>query len=47
VQPHVEDWLMLAGDIGETARDLELALSILAPRFRRLVWPRWTGKSGQ
>jgi predicted phosphodiesterase len=38
VKPRADDWLILGGDIGETARDLELALDILAPRFRRLVW---------
>ncbi len=38
IAPHPDDWLILAGDIGETAPHLEFAFSVLAPRFRRLVW---------
>src|SRR5262245_26389324 len=33
-----EDWLMLAGDIGETEAQLEFALSILTRRFRQVLW---------
>jgi len=33
-----DDWLILAGDIGETAAHLAFALEILAPRFRQLIW---------
>jgi 3',5'-cyclic AMP phosphodiesterase CpdA len=33
-----EDWLILAGDIGETKGHLEFALSVLTRRFRRLLW---------
>jgi 3',5'-cyclic AMP phosphodiesterase CpdA len=32
------DWLILAGDVGETAAHLELALQTLKPRFRQLIW---------
>jgi 3',5'-cyclic AMP phosphodiesterase CpdA len=32
------DWLILAGDVGETAADLELAFRALKPRFAKLVW---------
>jgi Calcineurin-like phosphoesterase len=32
------DWLILAGDVGETAADLELAFGLLKPRFAQLVW---------
>jgi 3',5'-cyclic AMP phosphodiesterase CpdA len=32
------DWLILAGDIGETAAHLELAFKALKPRFAQLVW---------
>jgi predicted phosphodiesterase len=51
VKPRTDDWLILAGDVGETPRDLELALDILAPRFRRLVWcpgnhDLWTTEAG-
>jgi 4'-phosphopantetheinyl transferase EntD len=38
VRPRRADWLILAGDTAETARDLELTLDLLAPRFGRLVW---------
>jgi len=33
-----EDWLILAGDIGDSEADLALAFEILAPRFARLIW---------
>ena len=35
---HPEDWLILAGDIGETTAHLRYALSILSRRFARLLW---------
>lgn len=35
---HPEDWLILAGDIGETTAHLRYALSILTRRFARLLW---------
>lgn len=36
--PHPYDWLILAGDIGETEEQLRFALSILRRRFGRLLW---------
>lgn len=36
--PHPEDWLILAGDTGETEYHLHYALSILTRRFNRLLW---------
>lgn len=36
--PHPDDWLILAGDIGETEQQLEWALVTLVPRFARLLW---------
>jgi hypothetical protein len=33
-----DDWLILAGDTGETIAHLELALRVLTPRFRQIVW---------
>jgi len=33
-----DDWLILAGDVGETADHLDLAFNILKPRFAQLVW---------
>ena len=33
-----EDWLILAGDTGETTAHLRLALSILTRRFAQLLW---------
>ena len=38
LQPHPYDWLILAGDVGETEEHLRYALSILARRFGRLLW---------
>lgn len=36
--PHPEDWLILAGDVGESELHLRYALSILVRRFKRLFW---------
>ena len=33
-----EDWLILAGDIGESEEHLRFALSVLSNRFARLLW---------
>lgn len=33
-----DDWLILAGDVGETTAHLELAFTFLKPRFAQLVW---------
>jgi 3',5'-cyclic AMP phosphodiesterase CpdA len=35
---HPEDWLVLAGDIGENERQLAWTLDTLGPRFARLIW---------
>lgn len=35
---HPDDWLILAGDVGESPSHLEFALAELTPRFRHLVW---------
>jgi hypothetical protein len=33
-----DDWLILAGDVGERAEHLALALEVLVPRFARVIW---------
>lgn len=38
LSPHPEDWLIIAGDVGETREDLEFTLRTLTPRFRKLIW---------
>ena len=38
IRPRPDDWLVLAGDVGETERHLNLAIDTLGPRFRQLVW---------
>jgi 3',5'-cyclic AMP phosphodiesterase CpdA len=38
IPAHLDDWLILAGDIGETIPHLEWTLQTLRPRFRQLVW---------
>jgi 3',5'-cyclic AMP phosphodiesterase CpdA len=38
IEDHPDDWLILAGDIGETIPHLEWTLSTLRPRFRQLIW---------
>jgi 3',5'-cyclic AMP phosphodiesterase CpdA len=48
---HPEDWLILAGDVGETEAHLRFALSTLTQRFARLLWvpgnhDLWTLSSG-
>lgn len=36
--PHPGDWLILAGDLGESVDHLRYVFSTLSPRFGRLVW---------
>ncbi|MEU9047904.1 MULTISPECIES: metallophosphoesterase [unclassified Kitasatospora] len=39
LRPHgPRDWLIVAGDIGEIAADVEWALGVLAERFATVVW---------
>ncbi|MBN1205961.1 MAG: metallophosphoesterase [Myxococcaceae bacterium] len=38
LSPHPEDWLIVAGDVGETREELEFTFQTLAPRFRQLIW---------
>jgi len=38
LRPHPYDWLILAGDVGETEEHLRFALSLLARRFGRVLW---------
>ncbi|MGW0593774.1 metallophosphoesterase family protein [Streptosporangium sp. NPDC002607] len=33
-----EDWLIVAGDVGERAEDIEWALTLLARRFAQVIW---------
>jgi len=36
--PHPYDWLIVAGDVGETEEHLRFALALLARRFGRVLW---------
>ena len=36
--PAPEDWLIIAGDTGESPAHLELVLKTLTPRFAQIVW---------
>lgn len=38
VRPHTDDWLVLAGDVGDRVEDLAFAIEFLVPKFRQLVW---------
>src|SRR6185295_8524919 len=38
LRPHPYDWLILAGDVGETEEHLRFALLVLSQRFARLLW---------
>ncbi len=35
---HPEDWLIVAGDVGEQPAHLQLALDVLTSRFARVIW---------
>jgi len=36
--PHLDDWLIIAGDVCEKPADLEWVLDTLGPRFAQLLW---------
>jgi 3',5'-cyclic AMP phosphodiesterase CpdA len=38
LEPHPDDWLILAGDAGDTPAQLEWVLRTLRPRFSQLIW---------
>ncbi len=39
LRPHsAEDWLIVAGDVGDSIADLEWALELLTARFAKVVW---------
>jgi len=38
LQDHSQDWLILAGDIGETPEHLSLTLDAVQPRFAQVLW---------
>ncbi|MEH0844151.1 metallophosphoesterase [Micromonospora sp. CPCC 205711] len=47
---HDDDWLIVAGDVGETFADIEWALGLLSARFARVIWAPgnhelWTPRS--
>jgi 3',5'-cyclic AMP phosphodiesterase CpdA len=35
---HQDDWLIVAGDVGELFADVEYALGLLAGRFAKVIW---------
>ncbi len=35
---HPDDWLIVAGDVGETLAEMEFMLSTLTQRFRQVIW---------
>ncbi len=38
LRPHPGDWLIVAGDVGESEEHLRFALDLLTRRFSRLLW---------
>ena len=38
MQPHPDDWLALAGDIGDSEEELAIALEALRGKFAQLLW---------
>ena len=51
ISAHPDDWLIVAGDVGESEDQLRFALDVLVPRFGRLLWvpgnhELWTSPDG-
>lgn len=38
IEPHTDDWLVLAGDLGEEVEHVTWVIDQLAPKFARLLW---------
>lgn len=38
LRAYPEDWLVIAGDVGETFAHLRSAFDIIVPRFERVIW---------
>ena len=38
IRNHPDDWLILAGDVGEQPAQLEYTLRRLVPKFQRVIW---------
>ena len=38
LEPMPDDWLIVAGDTGETPAHLDFVLKTLRPRFAQLIW---------
>ena len=38
ITPRPDDWLILAGDLGETVEQVRYVITTLAPRFGQLLW---------
>jgi 3',5'-cyclic AMP phosphodiesterase CpdA len=38
LRPHPRDWLIVAGDVGDTLAQIDTALALLRERFARLLW---------
>ncbi len=38
ITEHADDWLILAGDVGEGIKELAFAFECLKPKFAKLIW---------
>ncbi len=38
LEPHLDDWLLVPGDVAEKLEHVEWAWEMLAPRFAKLLW---------
>lgn len=38
IPPHPDDWLILAGDVGDDAAQLAWTLDLLRPFFKQIIW---------
>ena len=38
ITPHKTDWVIVAGDVGESTEQLKFALSVLNDRFQQIIW---------
>lgn len=50
--PHADDWLIVAGDVGESETHLRSCFDMLAPKFAKLIWvpgnhELWTVRDGE
>lgn len=38
IEPHLDDWVIVGGDVGETVDDLAFTLELFSERFEKVIW---------